>query len=283
MVRRVHHDTFVILSSSKDDVSITTMPNLYYQLRQDLNRSLFIPFTVIGDPDPDRSAKVIESLIEGGADALELGFPFSDPPADGPTIQAADVRALEAGVMVDDCFHVLKTVHEKHPSTPIGLLLYYNLVCQRGVDQFYQDCSNAGVTSVLIADLPLEHADEILPAAKQHGIQPIFLVSDLTTDERLAEIVKVAEGYLYVVSYTGITGKQNGINQEHLSALLERIRKQTDLPLCVGFGINTSTDVQAVSDAGADGIIVGSRIVKEIAAGGDVSALCRELKNPLFS
>lgn len=237
---------------------------------------MFIPFTVLGDPDKETSAKILDTLVENGADALELGFPFSDPPADGPVIQAADTRALKAGIRTDDCFDLLKNIRSK-TDLPIGLLMYYNLIFQRGTDRFYADCAEAGVNSVLVADLPLEHADDILPHAKRHGIAPVFVVSEITSIDRLKAISKIADGYLYVVSYVGITGVENSVLEDRLSATIKQIRQYTDLPLCVGFGINTPAQVKAVVQAGADGVIVGSRIVKEIPDIDKIKTICLEL------
>lgn len=295
------------------------MVNPYSDLRHSLGRPLFIPFTVLGDPDEQTSMKIIQTLIENGADALELGLPYSDPPADGPVIQAADVRALQAGITVDDCFKILRSarnllspvpfppVEERggqytFPSSsgggvrgggnnkeikneqrtnmpfPIGLLVYFNLVFQRGIAKFYQDCKTAGVTSVLIADLPLEHAEESVREAKANGIAPVFMVSALTTDQRLQKIADIGEGYLYVVSYLGVTGVENAVLESEVKALLKRVRRYTDLPLCVGFGMNTPEQVAAVVRAGADGVIVGSRIVKEVPDCARIATICREFQ-----
>lgn len=262
------------------------MDNPYAELRQSLNRSLFIPFVVLGDPDKEQSQQIIETLIENGADALELGLPYSDPPADGPAIQAADVRALKAGIKVDDCFEILKKI-SNHKSQitnekiPIGLLVYYNLVFQRGVEKFYRDCAQAGVSSVLVADLPLEHAGESVQIAKQNGVAPVFLVSELTTDNRLEKICQLAGGYLYIVSYPGVTGIEDAVLKENIETLIRRVRNYTDLPLCVGFGINTKDQVKAVVKAGADGVIVGSRIVKEVPNIKKIAGICKELKGEI--
>lgn len=257
------------------------MSNPYAALRKTLGRPLFIPFTVLGDGGREGSEQVLRTYIENGADALEVGLPFSDPTADGPIIQAADKRALDAGITVDDCFAILKAATKKHP-VPVGMLVYYNLIFKRGADKFYADCKASGVTSVLVADLPLEHAGDIAAAAQKHGIQPVFMVSEQTPDERLTRIAKAADGYLYLVSYLGVTGKNNEIDASGLKKLLTRCRAKTDLPLCVGFGIHTPEHVRAVVAAGADGVIVGSRLV---AAMPDVSAmqtLCRSLSSSIL-
>lgn len=237
--------------------------NPYLKARNEKGKSLFIPFTVLGDPDRSTSRAVVQALIASGADALELGLPFSDPPADGPVIQAADTRALANGIRIDDCFGILREIR-KETVIPIGLLVYYNLVLQRGIETFYRDCKDAGVTSVLIADLPPEHAADTVREAKRFGIAPVFMVSERTTEERLAAIAAIAEGYLYVVSYVGTTGTEHAISEERIRAQITRIRNHTDLPLVVGFGINTTDEAHAVVRAGADGVIIASRLIREL-------------------
>lgn len=238
-----------------------TTSNPYAQAIEKKKGALFIPFVVLGDPNYKQSLETIRCLLDSGADALELGIPFSDPPADGPVIQEADSRALASGTTVDDCFSMLREIRT-FTDIPIGLLVYYNLVLQRGNEKFYSDCKKSGVDSVLIADLPLEHARGVSTVADAHTIAPVFMISELTTDERLKEITKIAKGYLYVVSYVGITGKNEGITTDKVRSLLLRARTHTDLPLFVGFGINTPSDATACMNAGVDGVIVGSAIVQ---------------------
>jgi|SRR3989344_2386265 len=249
--------------------------NSYAEALQKKGKALFVPFMILGDPDQKRSLEIIRELITGGADALELGFPFSDPPADGPVIQAADTRALKAGIRIDHCFEMLKNIRT-FTDIPIGLLVYYNLVLQRGIAKFYRDCAESGVHSVLIADLPLEHVEEVVPIAKMHGIAPVFLISEITSDERLENIAKIAEGYLYVVSYLGMTGVENAFLEKNIRVTIERARKYSALPLFVGFGINTPEQAQAAVRAGADGVIVGSRLVKEVPDSKKIGKVCRE-------
>lgn len=257
-------------------VTFNTMPsNSYATALKKKGKPLFIPFVVLGDPDMTRSVEIIRTLVKSGADALELGFPFSDPPADGPVIQEADVRALKAGIRIDDCFEMLKEIRQ-FTDIPIGLLAYYNLVLQRGVEKFYRDCAESGVVSVLIADLPLEHSEEIVPIAKQQGIAPVFLVSEITTDERLTKISDIAEGYLYVVSYLGVTGVCNTVLEEKMRGTIEKVRRYSNLPLIVGFGINNTDQASTVLKANADGLIIGSRIVKEALTPNRIPFLCKE-------
>lgn len=249
--------------------------NPYSEALKKKGKALFVPFVVLGDPDKKQSIHIIRTLIESGADALELGFPFSDPPADGPVIQAADMRALKAGIRVSDCFEILKEVRT-FTDMPIGLLVYYNLVLQRGIEKFYRDSAESGVDSVLIADLPLEHAEEVVSIAKSQKVSPVFLVSEITTDERLQKISDIAEGYLYVVAYLGVTGVTNAVLEEKMRETIGRARTYSKLPLIVGFGINTPQQVATAVRAGADGVIVGSRIVREVPDTSKIRILCEE-------
>lgn len=259
----------------------TMLPNPYLDALKHKKAPLFIPFVVLGDPDKKRSAEIVRQLVKSGADALELGFPFSDPPADGPVIQEADTRALKAGICIDDCFDMLKEIRT-FTDVPIGLLVYYNLILQRGIEEFYHDCAESGVNSVLIADLPLEHAQEVVSIARKHKIAPVFLISEITTDERLASITDIAEGYLYVVSYLGVTGSGDAILEEKMRETIGRAQKYSNLPLIVGFGMNTTAEIRAAVQAGADGVIVGSRIVKEIPDIESIQKVCQKLCSVLY-
>ena len=221
-----------------------------------------VPFVVIGDPDYNTSLKIVKTIIEAGADILELGFPFSDPIADGPTIQGADVRSLRKGIDIDKCFRFIRKIREIS-KVPIGLLVYYNLIYQRGIKIFFQDCKVAGVTSVLAADVPAEESEELIKAARNHKIDTVFIVSPLTDNKRLRLISRKCRGFVYVVSRLGVTGVREDLQQGTLK-LLRRVRSKTKLPLCVGFGISKPEHVKSVCKAGADGVIVGSAIVKII-------------------
>jgi tryptophan synthase alpha chain len=223
----------------------------------------FVPFVVLGDPDPDQSLQLVDALVEAGADMLELGFPFSDPPADGPVIQAADDRALAAGMTPPKAFELLAEIQRRH-GIPVGLLIYYNLVLQYGVDAFYRRCAQVGVDGVLIADVPLEESAGCVAAARAHGVAPVFIGSTLSSDERLADIARVAGGYLYAVTRVGITGSEDELDAA-LAAELARFRRAVPLPILAGFGISTPAQVHQVLAAGADGAITGSALVRLIA------------------
>jgi tryptophan synthase alpha chain len=223
----------------------------------------FIPFLVIGDPDPATSQALVDALLPH-ADVLEFGLAFSDPPADGPAIQAADKRALDAGITTEDAFGFLAAVRAR-TETPIALLIYYNLILSQGVDRFYQRAKASGVDAILVADLPIEEADDALAAAERHGIAPIFIVSELTSPARLSRILLRARGYLYLVARIGVTGEQKDVDRE-LAGVIARIREQSTLPILAGFGLSSPEHVRAVLAAGADGAISGSAIVRRIEA-----------------
>jgi tryptophan synthase alpha chain len=222
----------------------------------------FIGFTVAGDPDEETSLKAAKALIDGGTDILELGIPFSDPVADGPTIQRADDRALAAGTTPDTVFRLVKAIRAGS-EIPIVFLTYYNIVYRRGIEQFYREASEAGVDGILIADMPIEESDEVTEIAARQGIDPIFLITQTTSDVRIRRIAAKARGYLYLVSVLGVTGVRDKVSSGAID-LLHRVRRHTDLPLALGFGISTPEHAQTCVSAGAEGVIVGSAIVEII-------------------
>ncbi len=216
-----------------------------------------MPFLVIGDPDYSTSLQIAKTICQH-SDMLELGIPFSDPIADGPTIQAADVRALKEGINTDIAFRFIKELR-KSIDIPIGLLVYYNLVYQRGIETFYKDAKESGVDSILIADLPFEESRIVLSAARKYKIDTVFMISPLTVETRMKKILKFTKGFVYIVSRLGITGAKSNLQSSTLD-LIKRIRKKTKLPLCVGFGISKPKHVKSVLKAGADCSIVGSAV-----------------------
>jgi tryptophan synthase alpha chain len=235
------------------------------------NRSspAFIGFTVGGDPDKETCIRISKALIDGGTDILELGVPFSDPVADGPTIQRADDRALAAGTTPSTIFEIVREIRN-YSEVPIVFLTYYNIVHRRGVDRFYREAHEAGVDGILIADMPIEESGDITEFAARHSVDLIFLVTQTTSDERIQKIAAKAQGYLYLVSVLGVTGVRDDVSSGALD-LLHRVRKFTKLPLALGFGISTPDHASTCVAAGADGVIVGSAIVDIIE---------RNLKNP---
>jgi tryptophan synthase alpha chain len=220
----------------------------------------FIPFVVLGDPNPETSFKIVKTLINSGADALELGFAFSDPIADGKTIQAADQRALAKGINTDKCFALIKKIRAYDKEIPISLLIYYNLIMQRGIEKFYADAKKAGVDALLAADCPIEEAKPLLRAARKHKIEQVFIVSPITTKKRMQRILRSCSGYVYIVSLLGVTGARAAL-QKRTIQLIKRTRHSTKLPLCVGFGISKPEHARQVIAAGAQGAIVGSAMV----------------------
>ncbi len=220
----------------------------------------FIGFTVAGDPDKATSIRIARALIAGGTDILELGVPFSDPVADGPTIQKADERALGTGTTPSTVFEMVREIR-KESGVPIVLLTYYNIVYHRGIDQFYREAHDTGVDGILIADMPIEESEEVCMIARQYDIDPIFLISQTTSDTRIKKIVAQARGYLYLVSVLGVTGVRDQVSGTAID-LINRVRRHTPLPLAIGFGISNPAQAQAYTRAGADGVIVGSAIVE---------------------
>lgn len=230
------------------------------------NEGAFVPFVTLGDPNPELSLQIIDALIEGGADALEIGIPFSDPLADGPTIQAATLRAFSSGVTPSLCFDLLAKIREKHPQIPIGLLMYANLVFSRGIDEFYALCAKVGVDSVLIADVPLEESAPYRLAAQRHSIAPIFICPPNADDDLIRQIATHGRGYTYLLSRAGVTGAENRAHQS-LEHLVTKLRQHHAAPAIQGFGISEPSQVKATLNSGAAGAISGSAIVKIIEQG----------------
>jgi tryptophan synthase alpha chain len=250
----------------------------YQEVFGKLNRAALIPFFVLGDPDAQTSLAIIKSAIDAGADILELGIPFSDPVADGPTIQKADVRALQAGMTPRKALDLIAQVTAYKP-LPIGLLVYYNLILQYGVEAFFRDFKKAGGTSVLVADLSIDDADEIAPAAQAAGLETVFMATPNCPDERLERVVSQTTGFVYTVSVLGTTGERQGVS-ELVKPLIKRLKHLTKTPICVGFGISSPDQARQIADAGADGVIIGSRIVKFIEDNlGDTDKICAEVKD----
>ena len=234
----------------------------YSQVFQNLKskkQGALIAFTVIGDPDYKTSLDITKKIIDAGSDMLELGLPFSDPIADGPTIQASDARALKSGMNTNKVFEFVKEIRG-YTDAPIGLLSYYNLVYRRGIKKFYDDSRKAGVNSILIADMPIEEADEALKNAKNNNLDTVFMVTQLTNEGRIKKIASVTTGFIYVVSLLGVTGAKSNIKYSAVD-LMQRLRRFTDKPLCAGFGISKPFHVKSIINAGSDGVIVGSAIV----------------------
>lgn len=223
----------------------------------------FIPFVMLGDPDIETSYHIITSLIAGGADGLELGIPFSDPIADGPTIQAASIRALNNNVTPDDCLVLVARIRAEHPEIPMGLLLYSNLVFAKGIKTFYQQCASAGVDSVLVADVPIREAGPFKQAADDNGIQHILIAPPNATEETLQAIGEMSSGYTYLLGRAGVTGTETAVEMP-ASDLVARLDNVNAAPAILGFGISKPEQVSGAIRAGAAGAISGSATVKII-------------------
>lgn len=240
-----------------------------------------IPFTVLGYPSYEETLEIIRQYIDGGATFLELGFPFSDPVADGPTLQAANQRSLTAGMTTSRAFDLLRDIRQ-FTALPIGLLVYYHLVFVYGVERFCQCAAECKVQTILIPDLPIETpaCDAFLKACRKHGLQPVFMLSELTPPDRLQAIFKAQPGFLYLVGTPGVTGTRDQFS-EKLLPTLQSLKSQTDIPVYVGFGIKTQDHVETLRKAGADGVIVGSALVEQIAQG-NISKLFQALQQLFY-
>lgn len=223
----------------------------------------FIPFVVLNDPDPDSSRKIIETLIQNGADALELGIAFSDPLADGPTIQKADLRAMRSGSTVQNSLQLVHDVRLKHDAIPIGVLTYANLVERKGRDNFYKSCAQAGVDSVLVADVPYLEFEPYKNAALAHSIEPVLIAPPNLPEKRIPAIAKEGRGYTYVVTRSGVTGADAEIALDHRD-LLANLKRHEAPPAVFGFGIATPEHVKRALSEGAAGVISGSQTVNII-------------------
>ena len=235
----------------------------------------FGAFLMLGDPDLETSARLLDAVVEGGADMVELGIPFSDPVADGPVIQAAAQRALAAAVRVGDCFELIAAFRARHPDVPVGILTYANLVMARA--GFMRDAAEAGVDSLLVADVPALEAEPFARAMKQSGIAPVLIAAANTPDATVGRIARLSKAYTYCVSRSGITGTHAG--GEFDAGLVERLEAAGAPPCVFGFGISRPEHVRAALAAGAKGVICGSAIVDLAARGGDVAAFVRTLKD----
>jgi len=223
----------------------------------------FIPFCVLGDPDPKSSFELIKDMMRAGADALELGLPFSDPIADGPVIQRAGQRALAQGVTPKVCFDIIKKVRGLNPDIPIGLLVYANLVEARGATHFYQSAKNAGVDSVLIADVPSLEISPYRAAAKKEGLQTVMILPMDAPPEKVRDIACLSEGYVYLLSRSGVTGTETKAGYP-TPEFIERLQSLGSAPPVLGFGISNPGDVKKAMESGCRGAISGSAVVAQI-------------------
>jgi tryptophan synthase alpha chain len=234
----------------------------------------FGAFLMLGDPDLAASARLLDAVIEGGADMVEVGIPFSDPVADGPVIQAAALRALAARVRVSDCLELIAGFRGRHPDVPVGILTYANIVMARA--GFIREAAEAGADSLLIADVPALEAERFARDMHQAGIEPVLIVAANTPPATLKRIAGLSKAYTYCVSRVGITGTHAG--GEFDSGLIDRLQEAGAPAPVFGFGISRPEHVRAALDAGAKGVICGSAIVDLAARGGDVAGFVHSLK-----
>ena len=228
-------------------------------------RKAFVAYVMAGDPDVATSLEVVKGLPGAGVDIIELGLPFTDPMADGPTIQLAGQRALEGGMTVDKTLQMVRDFRSTNDTTPIVLMGYYNPIYSRGVDRFLAEAVEAGIDGLIVVDLPPEEDDELCIPAQKAGLNFIRLATPTTDDKRLPRVLQNTSGFVYYVSITGITGSAEA-QASDVGPEVARIKSQTDLPVIVGFGINTPDRAKTIASV-SDGAVVGSAIVSRIAAG----------------
>lgn len=222
------------------------------------NGKAFIAFVTCGDPDLETTAAVVRSAVENGADLIELGIPFSDPTAEGPVIQGANVRALKGGVTTDKIFALVKELRQD-VKVPMVFMTYSNVIFSYGAVRFLSACKEIGIDGLILPDLPFEEKEEFLPVCHEYGVNLISLVAP-TSKNRIAMIAREAEGFLYLVSSLGVTGKRSEIKTD-LKSIVEVVRQNTDLPCAVGFGISMPEQAKKMADI-SDGAIAGSAIIK---------------------
>jgi len=248
-----------------------------------LNGKAFIPFITCGDPDLETTGNVIRTAVENGADLIELGIPFSDPTAEGPVIQAANLRALQGGVTTDKIFAFVAELR-KDVTVPLVFMTYANVVFSYGAERFISTCKDLSVDGLILPDLPFEEKEEFLPLCRKYGVDLISMIAP-TSENRIAMIAKEAEGFLYIVSSLGVTGTRSEIKTD-LKSIIEIVRQNTDIPCAIGFGISTPEQAEKMA-AIADGVIVGSAIIKQLAlhgteAPGYVGAYVHEMKQAVL-
>lgn len=251
--------------------------NACFTKLREQGRKALVPFFTAGDPSPEQTVAIMRTLVEAGADIIELGVPFSDPMADGPVIQRASERALARGVCLRDVLGMVRDFRETDAQTPIVLMGYLNPVERMGYEAFAAAAQEAGVDGVLTVDMPPEEAEDLEAVLENHGIDPVFLLAPTTTDERIDRIARAARGFIYYVSLKGVTGSDK-LDVKSVSAKLQAIRRHTALPVGVGFGIRDAASAALVAPL-SDAVIVGSALVSRIEAlAGEPEKLLPEIK-----
>jgi len=249
------------VAASRAAVARASVSEAFRAVLDDGKRA-FIPFICAGDPDLESTKKALKILDDAGADVIELGVPYSDPLADGPVIQAAATRALANGATLNK---VIDLVREMTPQikAPIVMFTYYNPIYQRGVDKFCADIAAAGAKGLLVPDIPLEETYDVSEIASKHGIELVLLSTPTTPVERAKKIAQATKGFVYLVSVTGVTGVQTNV-ATRVEQLVEELRSVTDKPIAVGFGVSEAKHAKQIVDWGADGVIVGSALVRAL-------------------
>ncbi|WP_125587670.1 tryptophan synthase subunit alpha [Companilactobacillus jidongensis] len=238
------------------------------------NKKAFIPFVVADDPDFDSTVKNVLTLANNGADIIELGIPFSDPVADGPVIQKADLRAFDAGVNTNIIFDIVTKIRES-TDVPLVFLTYTNVVFKYGYEKFCKRCHELNISGLVIPDLPLEEQGDLAEYTKQYDISLIQLITP-TSGDRIGKIAKQAEGFIYMVSSMGVTGQREDFSKR-LATTIEEIRKYTDVPVAIGFGIHSAQQAKKLAEI-ADGIIIGSAVVELLNNGDDLAEYSNKIK-----
>ncbi len=242
---------------------MTSRYQAVFDLAKKQQRGILVPFVMLGDPNMEQCLRWIDLLIENGADALELGMPFSDPVADGPVIQASSLRALASGTTPTSCFEAIHRIRIKYPAIPMGLLTYANLAVSNGVDPFYQKARDAGLDSVLLADIPVHGCQLFSHTAKLYGIDHILIAPPNASEETLKKIADNSKGYTYVVSRSGVTGANNEAG--YPVNIVRTLLKYNAPPSLLGFGISSAEDVARAIQTGCSGAICGSALVQIMA------------------
>ena len=230
------------------------------------NEGAFVPFIMLSDPDPETALTIVRAAVAGGADALELGVPFSDPVADGPTIQASHIRALAGGATVDSAITQIRQIRSEFPDLPIGMLIYGNVPFTRGLETFYSEFHDAGADSILLPDVPVREGGPFVAAAEKAGIDPIFIAPAQASEDTLAGVAASSKGYIYAISRDGVTGTEKESQTRGLDEVVGNVKRFGGPPILLGFGISTPEHVADAIAAGAAGAITGSALTKIVDA-----------------
>lgn len=254
--------------------------NTFSKLKKS-GKNAFISFITGGDPDLETSLSILKDLPKNGSDIIEVGIPFLDPAGDGPVIDAASKRAIKNGASLKKILQMIADFRHSNKETPIILMGYYNSILHYGLEKFVIDAKKNGVDGLLIVDLPIEEDVELYSYCQKHELDFIKLITPTSSQERMGQIIKKASGFLYFVSITGITGTKSSDPIQN-KKFIDQIKKLTDIPVVIGFGIKTKDQAQAMAKIGADGIVVGSRLVGVIEEGLEKNLAKSEIKNQLL-